>query len=160
MANSDVLSGLDTGVKANFAEPEIERISNLEDGRDDVISGVGGERAEEGPQADPIPEQKVVVSDRRQGGRRVRARSQSSKKDKKRLRREMVKHEVERRKAQRQKASEPRFEAIVGGIEPLLPNVAEVLSEHGGMLRALNVRGCSLRHMALAGVCVRGGRET
>ena len=136
MANSDARSGLDTAVKANFAEPAFERTSDLEDGRDEVISGVSGERAEERRQAEPVSEKKVIVSDRRQGGRRVRTRSQSSKKDKKRLRREMVKKEVERRKAQRQKASEPRFEAIVGGIEPLLPNLAQVLLEHGGMLRA------------------------
>ena len=56
MANSDVLWVLDTGVKANFAEPELELRSDLEDGRDEVISGVGGERAEEGRQAEPVSE--------------------------------------------------------------------------------------------------------
>ena len=136
MANSDALSGLDTGGKANFRDAAVERVRDVNEGRDEVVSTVVEEGAEEGRQAEPASEKKVVVSDRRQGRRGVRRRSQSSKKDKKRLRRELVKKEVERRKAQRQKASEPRFEAILGGIEPLLPNLAQVLPEHGDMLRA------------------------
>jgi hypothetical protein len=125
-ANSDAQSGLDTGGKANFGELEFERPSDLEDGRDEVISGVGGELAEEGPHAEPVSEQKVVVGDRRRDRRGDRATAQQSKKERKRLRREMVRLEMERRRASRQEESDPRCDARLGGVDSIFPDVAVI----------------------------------
>ena len=129
MAISDVLSGLDKGVKANFEEAEFERPSNLDDGRDEVISSVGGERSKEGPQAEPVPEQKVVVGDRRQDRRGDRTRTQQSKKERKRLRREMGRGEMERRAATLME-SEPGFDERLGGVDSIFPDIGAVACEH------------------------------
>ncbi len=140
-ANSDAISGLDTGVKANFGEAAIERV------RDEKQVGVGsdvnGERDEQGSQAGAVPDQRVRFDGRvRAGGGSGRdgaldrRRGQMSKKEKKRMRREIGRKEVERRHAERQKSSNPRFEEMLREIEPLVPNIAKVLRDHGDMLRA------------------------
>ncbi len=131
MADSDVLSGLDTGGKANFAEAEFERTSDLEDGRDEVNSGEGGELAEGGPQAEPVPEEKVVVAGRRRDRRGNRTRAQQTKKERKRLRRAMGRWKMERRRAARQNESELKCDARLGGVDSIFPDaVAMACGDH------------------------------
>ena len=125
------VSGLDTGVKAN-----LEQAGDKNAESDGVISGVGGERAEEGPQADPIPERNVVVGDRCQDRPGDRTQVQPSNAEKKRLRWEMARREMERRRAARQKESDPGVAERLGGGGAICPDIARVLREHGEMLRA------------------------
>ncbi len=110
------VSGLDTGVKANLEQAGDENAES-----DEVISGVGGERAEEGHPADPVAEQIVVVGER--------TRVLTSNTEKKRLRWEMARREMERRRVARQKEREPAFKERLGGVESIVPDVGGVLCE-------------------------------
>ncbi len=143
MANSDAFSGLDKGGKANFGEPELKRVGGDDEAGNGVRSEVSGEQKEEGRQAGTVRDQEVRFDGRvRAGGVSGRdgaidrTRGQMSKKEKKRMRREIGKREAERRRAERQKSSNPKLEEMLREIEPLVPNIAKVLREHGDMLRA------------------------
>ena len=129
-------SGLHTGVKAHFPEPEIERVGDENAGSDGVISGVSGERAEEGPRADPVAEQNVVVGERRQDRPGDRTQIQPSNAEKKRLRWEMARREMERRRAARQKERDPGVAERLGGVDSVFPEIGAEACEHGNMLRA------------------------
>jgi hypothetical protein len=122
-------AGLDSGVDIRVVSPEFERVDDENEGGNGVISGVGGERAEEGPQADPVAEQKVVVGERRRDRRGDRTRVQPSKTEKKRLRWEMARREMERRRVARQKEKESRSDERLGGVDSIVPDVGAVLCE-------------------------------
>ncbi len=121
MANSDALSGLDKAVKANFAEREFERVSDLDNGRDEVISGVGEKRADGEPRRNPHLGKNVLVGDRCQNRRGDRTGIQTSKKEKKRLRPEMAGREMERRRAARSMEGALRFDERLGGVDSIFP---------------------------------------
>ena len=94
-----------------------------------AVSGLGGERAEEGPQAGPVAEQTVVVGERRRDRRGDRTRVQPSKTERKRLRWEMARREMERRRVARQKERESRCDERIGGVHSIVPDVGAVLCE-------------------------------
>ncbi len=130
MANSDAQSGLDNGVKANFAEPDFERLSGENKAEGGVASDRGGERADGDRLSEPLREQKVVVGDRGRDGRGDRTTTQQSKKGKKRLRREMARREMERRRVTKPMESDPGFEERLGGIDSIFPDIGAVGCEH------------------------------
>ena len=126
MANSDALPGLDTGVKANVGEAAIERE------RDEKEVGVGSdvnrERVMEQAAAKSASRQESVVGDGGQNRRGDRTGYATSKKEKKRLRREMTQREMERRRAASQKESEPRCDERLGGVDSIFADVAVVVA--------------------------------
>ena len=61
-ANSDALSGLDTGVKANFAEPEIERVDEEEGAVLDRLSPAAADCLDGTEGAEAVSEH--VIADR------------------------------------------------------------------------------------------------
>ena len=128
MANSDALSGLDTGVKANFGEAAIERE------RDEKEVGVGSdvnrERVDGAPRRSPHPGKKVVVGDGGQNRRGDRTGCATSKKEKKRLRREMAQREMERRRAASPKESEPGCDERLGRNDSIFLDVGVVDCGH------------------------------
>jgi hypothetical protein len=130
MANSDAQSGLDKGGKANFGEPDFERVSGENKAEGGVASDRGGERADGDRLSEPLREQKVVVGDRGRDGRGDRTTTQHSKKGKKRLRREMARREIERRRVAKPMESDPGFEERLGGIDSIFPDIGAVGCEH------------------------------
>ena len=130
MENSDALAGLDNAGKANFGEPEFERLRDENEAEVGVTSDRGGELADGARLPEPLREQRVVVGDRGQNRRGDRTGCATSKKEKKRLRREMAQREMERRRAARPMESEPRCDEGLGGVDSIFPDVGVVDCGH------------------------------
>ncbi len=62
-ANSDAISGLDTGVKANFAEPAIERVGDEDGAVLDRLSSVAVDCPDGTERAETVSEHVIVSSE-------------------------------------------------------------------------------------------------
>ena len=122
-------AGLDSGVDRHVLSPDLVCPDTGREAGEAAVSGVSGARAEEGPQADPVAEQKVVVGERRRDRRGDGTPVQPSKTERKRLRWEMARREMERRRVARQKERESRCDERLGGVDSTVPGVGAVRCE-------------------------------